>query len=389
MKTKFFSLLTVASLLTGCSVVPGMHMSQFSKQSSLELPFEENNEAVLKKLNIQPINAQLIINLEKTLNQPSHDSDSLIHQYFDYRVGTKTIKGLPAQQPYSQYRVGPRDVLGITVWEHPELTIPAGENRSAEESGNVVGEDGNFYYPYIGIIKAAGKTVEDIRAEMAQKLSQYIEQVQLDVRVSTYRSQRVYVVGEVVTPGIQVVKDIPLTILEVINNAGGLKPDADQSNVRLTRDGKTYSINLLSLYEGRDLNQNVLLKAGDTLNVPDRMFNKVFVLGDTSSGGKSIFLNKGRMTLTEALSEVGGVDQQKSDPARIFVFRGNAGKPEIFHLNAKSPDALLLADRFPLQPRDVIYVDRAEGVRMSQIIEQIRPAVAIANSFGKSVVFAQ
>jgi polysaccharide export outer membrane protein len=331
----------------------------------------------------------LIIGLEKNLNERSQISDNLVNQYFDYRIGTKTVQGLPTQTPYSQYRVGSRDVLSITVWEHPELTIPAGEGLSAEESGSVVGEDGSFYYPYIGTIKAAGKTVEEIRTEMAQKLSQYIEQVQLTVRVATYRSQRVYVVGEVTNPGIQVVKDIPLTILEAINNAGGVKIEADQSNIRLTREGKTYSINLLSLYEGRDISQNILLKAGDTLNIPDRMFNKVFVLGDISGTGKSIFLNKGRMTLTEALSEAGGVNQENSDPARIFVFRGNAGKPEIFHLNAKSPDALLLADRFPLQPRDVIYVDRAEGVRISQIISQLRPAVAIANSFGKGVVFAQ
>ncbi|MGZ5304986.1 MAG: polysaccharide biosynthesis/export family protein, partial [Bacteroidia bacterium] len=334
MKTKFFSILITVSLITGCSVIPGMHMSPFSDQSSTEMPFTENEQTVLKKLNIQSIDAQLIINLEKDFNKRSQSSDSLINQYFDYRVGTKTIKGVPPKEPYSQYRVGPRDVLSITVWEHPELTIPAGEGLSAEEAGSVVGEDGNFYYPYVGIIKAAGKTVEEIRSEMAQKLSQYIEQVQLNVRVATYRSQRVYVVGEVVNPGIQPVKDIPLTILEAINNAGGVKPEADQSNVRLTRDGKTYSINLLSLYEGRDFSQNVLLKAGDTLNVPDRTFNKVFVLGDTSGAGRSIFLNKGRMTLTEAIGEVGGVDQEKSDPARIFVFRGNTGKPEIFHLNA-------------------------------------------------------
>ena len=388
-KTKFFSILTTASLMTGCSVFPGMHMDQFSNQSSIEMPYTENDEAVLKKLNIQPINAQLIINLEKDFNKRSQNSDNLINQYFDYRVGTRTIRGTPPKEPYSEYRVGPRDVLSITVWEHPELTIPAGEGLSPEESGNVVGEDGNFYYPYVGILKAAGKTVEEIRSEMAQKLSRYIEQVQLNVRVATYRSQRVYIVGEVVTPGIQPVKDIPLTILEAINNAGGVKPEADLSNIRLTRDGKTYSINLLSLYEGRDFSQNVLLKAGDTLNVPDRTFNKVFVLGDTSVGGKSIFLNKGRMTLTEAIGEAGGVDQDKSDPARIFVFRGNTGKPEIFHLNAKSPDALLLADRFPLQPRDVIYVDRAEGVRIKTLLQQIQPAVAMANSFGNGVVFSQ
>ena len=161
----------------------------------------------------------------------------------------------------------------------------------------------------------------------------------------------------------------------------------------MTRDGRTYSINLLRLYEGGDISQNVLLKHGDVLNVPDSMLNKVFVLGETNhfvAGGaigrsRSLVMNKARMTVAEALSEAGGFDQETSDPARIFVFRGGLGKSEIFHLDAKSPDALLLADRFPLQPRDVIYVDRAQGIRWNQIIAQIQPTINLLNSFDGSL----
>lgn len=398
MRKKTGLCLILFSQLTACTVIPGMHMSPFSSQSSVEMPVTENNATILKKLNIKNITAKLVVALEKDFNNRSLGPDNVANHYFDYRIGSKTIKGTPAKEPYNQYLVGPRDILNITVWEHPELTIPAGEFRSAESAGTVVGEDGNIFYPYAGIVKAAGKTVEEIRTELTQKLSQYIELVQLDVRVTTYRSQRIYVVGEVVQPGIQVVKDIPLTVLEAINAAGGVKPESDQRNISLTRNSKTYSINLLSLYEGGDISQNVLLKAGDILNVPDQMFNKVFVLGETvltssgSTGGngsgtrsRSLFMNKGRMTLTEALSDAGGVNQDISDPSRIFVFRGGLGKSEIFQLDAKSPDALLLADRFPLQPRDVIYVDRAEGIRWNQIIAQIQPTITLLNAFDGSL----
>jgi len=365
-------------------------MSPFSRLSSTEMPTRESDEAILKKLNIQTINAELIVKLEQNYSNYSLAPDNVANHYFDYRIGSKAIKGIPVKnEPYTQYRVGPRDILNITVWDHPELTIPAGEFRSAESAGNVVGEDGTFFYPYVGVVQAAGRTVEDIREELTARLSKYIEFVQLDVRVASYRSQRVYVVGEVATPGIQLVKDIPLTVLEAINNAGGVTSEADLRNIILTRDDKTYSINLLSLYEGGDVTQNVLLQHGDVLNVPDSALNKVFVLGETNhfvAGGaigrsRSLVMNKARMTLTEALSEAGGFDQETSDPARIFVFRGGLGKPEIFHLNAKSPDALLLADRFPLQPRDVIYVDRAEGIRWNQIISQIQPTINLLNAF--------
>lgn len=367
-------------------------MRAFSTQSSTKMPVTEDNETVLKKLNIQRINAQLIIDMERDLNNRSLGPDNVANHYFNYRIGSKAIKGTPEKEPYDQYRVGPRDILNITVWGHPELTIPAGEFRSAETAGNVVGEDGTFFYPFAGVIRAAGRTVEEIRAELTQKLSKYIENVQLDVRVAGYRSQRVYVVGEVAQPGIHLVQDIPLTVLEAINRAGGVKPEADLRNITLTREDKTYSINLLSLYEGGDIRQNVLLKHGDVVNVPDNEFNKVFVLGETTIGRgfntgrpRSVAMNKARMTLTEALSEGGSFDQETADAARVFVFRSGLGESAIYHLDARSPDALILAERFPLQPRDIVFVDRAEGIRWNQIINQIQPTVQLLNLFDGSL----
>ncbi len=391
LRIKIWFILIVASQLAACTLVPGQHMAAFSTQSSVELPVTENNETILKRLNIQTIDAKLIVELEKDISNRSLGPNNVANHYFDYRIGSKTVKGTPDQESYSQYRVGPRDVLNITVWGHPELTIPAGEFRSAEAAGNVVGEDGTFFYPFAGVVQAAGRTVEEIRKELTQKLSHYIEKVQLDVRVAGYRSQRVYVVGEVTQPGVFLVKDIPLTVLEAINSAGGVNSAADLRNITLTRNDKTYSINLLSLYEGGDVAQNVLLQHGDVLNVPDNQFNKVFVLGETAMGRgfgvrpRSVIMNKARMTLVEALAEAGGMDQEVADAARVFVFRTGLGKSEIFHLDAKSPDALILADRFPLQPRDVIYVDRVEGIRWNQIIAQIAPTVQLLNIFDGSL----
>lgn len=391
LRIKILFVLIIGSQIAACTIVPGQHMRQFATQSSVELPVTEDDETILKKLNIQTINAQLIVDLEKDINNRSLGPNNVANHYFDYRIGSKTIKGTPDQEDYSQYRVGPRDILNITVWGHPELTIPAGQFRSAEAAGNVVGEDGTFFYPFAGVVQAAGRTVEEIREELTRKLSRYIENVQLDVRVAGYRSQRVYVVGEVTQPGIQLVQDIPLTVLEAINSAGGVTSEADLRNITLTRDEKSFSINLLSLYEGGDITQNVLLKHGDVLNVPDNALNKVFVLGETAMGRgfgvrpRSLIMNKARMTLTEALSDGGGIDQETSDAARVFIFRTALGKSEIFHLDAKSPDALILAERFPLQPRDVVFVDRAEGIRWNQIIAQIAPTVQLLNIFDGSL----
>jgi len=389
MRIRNFIIFMVLSQLMACmTVVPGQHMRQFSTESSAEMPVTENNETILKRLNIQTINAQLIVDLEKDLSNFSSDPNNVANHYFDYRIGSTTKKGTPHQETYIQYLVGPRDILNITVWGHPELTIPAGQFRSADTAGNVVGEDGTIFYPYAGVVQAAGRTVEDIREELTKKLSKYIEKVQLDVRVAEYRSQRVYVVGEVETQGVYLVQDIPLTVLEAINRAGGAKPEADLRNLTLTRKDKTYGINLLNLYEGGILSQNVLLKHGDVLNVPDDQFNKVFVLGENTFGRfrgqvRTVKMNKARMTLTEAISEGGGVIMETADAARIFVFRTGTGKSQIFHLDASSPDALILAERFNLQPRDIVYVDTVEGIRWNRIIRQLQPTMDLVNSMSE------
>ena len=129
MRTKSFFMLIALSPLAACSIIPGQHMSHFTRQSSVEMPVTENNETILKRLNIQTINAQLIVELEQDFNNRSLGPDNVANHYFDYRIGSNTIKGVPDAEPYTQYRVGPRDILNITVWDHPELTIGQSHQR--------------------------------------------------------------------------------------------------------------------------------------------------------------------------------------------------------------------------------------------------------------------
>ena len=106
----------------------------------------------------------------------------------------------------------------------------------------------------------------------------------------------------------------------------------------------------------------------------------VFAGGSNSTRSRSLYMINGRMTMAEALSDAGGINQNFADAARIFIFRGGQGKSKTFYLDAKSPDAFLLADRFPLQPHDVIFFDWTAGIRWNQIIQQIQPTINLLNS---------
>ena len=357
----------LASLLGACAIVPGDRAYSMREQSANKLPVKQEGaaEAAPDNVKIKPINAELIIEQFKNAKPPRANLSASA-------AADAAKKTQNSNVPAVDYKVGPGDILTIVVWDHPELTTPAGQYRTAEQAGTVVAEDGSIYYPYIGVVPVAGKTTRQIRDVLVTRLSKYIEKVQLDVRMAAFRSKRVYVVGEVAKPGQQEVTDIPMTVLEAVNRAGGFTPEADHSRVLLTRKGTTYRVDIQAMYEEGATEQNALLESGDILNVSDRSFNKIFVLGEVQKPG-SLVMTKKRSTLAEALSDAGYISQEKSNPKWIYVMRGENETPELFHLDGSSPDAMLLADRFALRPRDIIYVDAADVVRWNRVITNILP----------------
>jgi len=181
------------------------------------------------------------------------------------------------------------------------------------------------------------------------------------------------VVGEVKSPGIQAMTETPLTIAEAISRAGGVTENADMSNVALARDGKLYKIDVLALYEKGNSTQNLLLKDSDVLNIPDRKDNKVLVMGEVGKQ-QALQINKGKLSLSQALAEAYGIDFNSSRPEEVYVIRPGDMNPEIFQLNAESPDALILADQFALQAHDTVFVGTAGITQWSRVLNQILPS---------------
>lgn len=340
----------LVSVLSGCALAPGMRMDERAAT-------DRGRASGRDTYDIHPITAGLIAGLaEARSKQDVLAPDPL------------------ANGPQSPYTVAPHDVLQVTVWAHPELTVPTGQFRSPEENGIPVLADGTMYYPYVGIVAVGGKTLREVRALLVERLASVIPNPQLDVRIAAFRGRKVQVTGEVTAPTTMPLTDVPLRVQDAIAFARGLGPEADLSGVTLLREGKVHRLDLLAFYENGVTSQNWLLRDGDVINIPDRNRNRVFVLGEVRRPQARLMVKR-RMTLAEAIGEAEGFDLSAANVGKIYVIRGDLEAPEIYRLDASSADALLLATQFELKPRDVVYVSTYELTRWNRVINQIVPTI--------------
>ncbi|WP_240162503.1 polysaccharide biosynthesis/export family protein [Glaciimonas sp. PAMC28666] len=284
------------------------------------------------------------------------------------------------------YLIGSGDVLSIVVWDHPELSTPvmtssttisaagASDVGATNTPGFVVDQDGLVQFPYAGPLKLAGLTEAQARTLLTRQLKNYLKKPDLTLRVQAYRSKRIYIDGEVKTPGIQSINDLPMTLMEAVSRAGGFLPTGDQSQIDVSRAGTTYRVNLPQLLDKGINPASILLKNGDVVRVIAREESKVFVLGEVTRP-TTLTLRNGRLTLNEALGDAGGLNQLSAEGRQVYVVRNAADMhPIIYNLDARSPVALALAENFELKAKDVVYVDASSLANWARVIALLVPS---------------
>ncbi len=311
-------------------------------------------------------------------------TSSLIKEMRDAadKAGAAEGRGLfESSGPYT-YRLGIGDVLEITVWDHPELAAALGAQQQSTTrasdpmAGFIIDQRGNLSFPYIGTLHVEGLRTDEVQRALSERLGQVFVRPQVTVRIASFRSQQVYVDGEVHVPGPQPINDIPMTLYDAVSRAGGFSPTADQSRMVLVRDGVSHPLNLPQLLANGQNPSRIILKNGDLLRVVSRDDNGVYVMGEVVKPSTAIPMKNGRLSLSEAISQTGSLNNTTADASQLYVIRGSQDvNPQVFHLDARSPVSMILANQFELQPKDVVYIDGNGLVRLSRVLNLLIPAI--------------
>ncbi|MHB8481554.1 MAG: polysaccharide biosynthesis/export family protein [Nitrospiria bacterium] len=174
--------------------------------------------------------------------------------------GVSSVMGNDSALLLSSYRLGPEDILKISVWKDESLTMEV-----------LVRPDGYISFPLAGEVLAEGKTVEEVRNELIRKISSYIPDPSLSVIVMKINSYKIYVVGKVNRPGEYLVGHRP-DVMQALSLAGGLTPFASENQIKVLRreNGKEhyYPFRYGDVKKGIALEQNMILRQEDVVVVP-------------------------------------------------------------------------------------------------------------------------
>lgn len=364
-------MLLAAATLSGCATYPGWLASSGPSRQQVQENHDSHNIEGIQLVDINDGVARKLL--------ADHKKD-LFSETF-------------ASTGNTTYVVGAGDVIEASVWEAPPAMLfsaAPSAGRSATGGavpGNatvfpeqMVSSAGTITIPFAGQIAAAGKTPEQIEAELVNALKGKANQPQVLVRVIKNNTSNVTVIGEVTTSTL-----MPLTargerLLDALASAGGVKQPVDKMTLQLTRGAQMDALPLDVII--RDPKQNIALQPGDVITA---LFQpqSFTVMGATVKNDEINFEAKG-ISLAQALARSGGLDDNRADSRAVFVFRLEDPKaldwatppkttpdgkvPVIYQLNLKDPASFFVAQSFPIDNKDVLYVSNAPAADLQKFL---------------------
>ena len=265
--------------------------------------------------------------------------------------------------------LGKGDILSISVYDEPDLTIPEVPIRP----------DGKISFPLVGDIQADGRTVHEVNEDLTNSLRQYILAPKVSIIVTAFNSLNYVINGEVVRPGIYpLVTDVNITA--AVAKAGGLNKGqfrsssvelADLTHAFIARQGELLPVDFVRLLRQGDLRFDIALQAGDYINIPSGLSKEVYIIGEVNVPALFAFREEMPMSRTVALAE--GFTQD-ADLSRVHVIRGSLSNPRLIVADFNKVIAGQQQD-VQLEPGDVVYVPPTSLATWARMLDKIVPTL--------------
>ena len=322
-------------------------------------------------------------------------NDGVAHRLLEShasRLLSDALSGAPGNSEV----VGPGDVLEVSIWEAPPATLFSLTTGSSPPSlgmpssvvpsnaatlpAQTIASDGTIYVPFAGNTLVTGKSLREIEAEITRKLRGRAHEPQVLVRLIANNTAYVTVVGDVNNS-----VRMPLTprgehLLDALAVAGGTKDPVEKMSLQLTRGDGVYSLPLETVI--RDPRQNIPLRAGDVVTALFQPLSFT-ALGATGKSDEINFEARG-ISLAQALARAGGLIDNRSNAEGVFIFRFESKQalafaadvpatpdgrvPVIYRVDLRDPRSFFVAQSFPMENKDVLYIANAPGSELQKFL---------------------
>ncbi|MCB1734801.1 MAG: polysaccharide biosynthesis/export family protein [Gammaproteobacteria bacterium] len=267
------------------------------------------------------------------------------------------------------FTLGKGDVLSVSVYNEPDLSV----------NGVPIRPDGKFSFPLVGDVLAENRSVDEVKAELTERLLKYLKDPQVSVIVQQFASLEYTLIGEVVHPGVYpLVTNV--TITGAMAKAGGLTKGqfhassvelADLTHAFISRDGSPLPVDFVALFRDGDLRYDIPLHPGDYIYIPSGLSKEIYVLGEVQR--PDLFAFREDMQLSKALTIANGFTVD-ADMTQVHIARGSLADPELYVINMEDVFKGRVTD-IELEPGDIIYVPASGLTEWSRILNRIMPSV--------------
>ena len=284
------------------------------------------------------------------------------------------------------------DTVAITVWENVDTGLLAGVGQKVTSVDSIqVDQAGDIFFPYVGRLRAAGRTPESLRNSITESLQSKTPDPQVEVRRVAGDGSTVSVLGGVARPGVYPIQAPTRRLSAMLAAAGGVTLVPDIAQVKIERGSRSSAVWLQDLYDNGGL--DVALRAGDRIIVEEdrRAFTALGAAGRQSR----VPFNKRELTALEAIAAAGGLDGRSADPTGVFVFRNEdatvvgpvMGRTDLkgpqrvaYILNLTEPQGLFAAREFVIRDEDTLYITEAPFASWSRVLSVATTTVSLAGS---------